>query len=309
MARYSQGFLTKDKFMENEKKETPMIEQIILSGLTLATKVIQVYKEKPKEALNTSETATSKSDTSEKLEQLILQNSENIQRTISYQLSGFIDKLESDKLEELVSRIKGLSFAVKLKKTELIIQYSLTLNESVEYAANRLKEGKKQWLGPFLAGRSMFIAALGYSGAASSEEIAQFESLFSDVRLQLLEDIRPYIFKSGEKINWKSLALFIDGSDMKFIEDILSFSYKTINVSTDRKTEWRPPQKLSFGSSYCVNCKRYYGNLTLDSCPYCYRKNSDNLSMAQPMWCVACEKSATNLKTHCSYCKGPLEAA
>lgn len=122
-----------------------------------------------------------------------------------------IEKLESDKLEELLSRTRNCAMLVNLNKQDQALQYSLTLRESVDYARNRVQEGKPHWLGPYIGGFAVFLAALEYSGQCPESEIAEFKALVTRTKLEILDASAPVILASNRTLPWMEIANFLEG--------------------------------------------------------------------------------------------------
>jgi DNA polymerase elongation subunit (family B) len=72
------------------------------------------------------------------LRNLIANSTSSLKEAISIGIDKIIDKIEQDKLEELISRINNIDLLLRIKRHEQLLPYILQLRESVDYAKNRL---------------------------------------------------------------------------------------------------------------------------------------------------------------------------
>jgi hypothetical protein len=133
-----------------------------------------------------------------------------IQATINAATQKIIDKIEHDQLELLISRTQNLSSLVKLNRLDQVLHYSMTLRETVDYAQNRHREGKNQWLGPYLAGNSVLLAALRLCDALSFEDLERFDKFVAEARLEVLNQSLPALLESG-RLPWVDIAKYVEG--------------------------------------------------------------------------------------------------
>ncbi|HEU4884344.1 MAG TPA: hypothetical protein VFT45_18960 [Longimicrobium sp.] len=134
--------------------------------------------------------------------------------------SGFGEE-EREPLELLVSRARNLSAITEMDRPDQALQYAWTLRESVDYASNRLDEGKLQWLGPFLAGGSLFLAALRYAGEQAQEETARFRQAVLDARYRILDQAVPRLVSQGKRIPWPEISAFLNATGAEGLRGLL----------------------------------------------------------------------------------------
>lgn len=120
-----------------------------------------------------------------------------------------VDKIESDKLEELQARVCNIGWLLRINKTDEIFRQALLVRESASYARNRLKEGKLDWVGPCLMAKSAICVALEACSADFSGEKEELEALCKEAKYELLDVIVPHIFSSGKRIPWQAIESFL----------------------------------------------------------------------------------------------------
>ena len=125
---------------------------------------------------------------------------------------AIIGKIESDKLEELHSRVQNLGFIIRLGKVNETLGYLLTVKESVDYAENRLREGKHDWLSAVIIGKTTVVTALVHLQIDSSNESASLAELCKKARYQLLDQFVQQSFESKQQLPWEQIHAFLQGS-------------------------------------------------------------------------------------------------
>ncbi|HET7459710.1 MAG TPA: hypothetical protein VFJ82_00625 [Longimicrobium sp.] len=154
--------------------------------------------------------AVSRTDFLEHLES----SAARVESAISEGVRAIIDKIEMDRLEELRIRTKILTQLLVMQRPDTVLVYALQLRESVHYAENRLREDKLKWLGPYLLGYSIFVAALSLTGERSSVEFDEFRTAVRRAKTDLLDQAIPRLLRDGQQIPWLDVVAFIsEGSD------------------------------------------------------------------------------------------------
>ncbi|MCP3136611.1 hypothetical protein [Pyxidicoccus xibeiensis] len=184
-------------------------------GFELASRVFDII-----EADREADSARQVEQTAE-MSALIQSSATRLGNAVREAAERVVTKLETDKLEELQSRTRNLSMLVRMKRPGEVLQYTLQLRESVDYAHNRLREGKDLWLGPWLAGHAMVMAALVYSGTFSPEELATFEEEVQQARTRVLELARPWLLASPA-VPWEEVAAFVRGESTVLLRRLLA---------------------------------------------------------------------------------------
>ncbi|NEX60052.1 hypothetical protein [Noviherbaspirillum galbum] len=131
---------------------------------------------------------------------------------------AIIAKIENDKLEELRSRIQSLGFLLKIEKKDEAFRYMLTLKESVDYALNRVNEGKTEWLSPCILGKSVFIATLEYCAVSADTERVELSRICKEAKHTLLNVIVPQILSNGGQVPWDQVEAFLVGTSNSLLE-------------------------------------------------------------------------------------------
>lgn len=134
---------------------------------------------------------------------------DEIKQAVANSTAAIVGKIEGDKLEVLISRIRSLGDIIKLGDRGLILSYTFTLREAVDYAENRLNEGKKEWGGPFLMGKAAIFSALQVCCADSAEDRGELEDLCRIAKYQLLDIAVTDMIQKGRSIPWSQIENFL----------------------------------------------------------------------------------------------------
>jgi hypothetical protein len=162
-------------------------------------------------------------------EDLLTASEKSIKYVISVNADLVIEKMEQDKLEELSSRIKNIGMLIKLDETDKLMSYMMLLNESVDYASNRIKEKKEQWVAPYLMGKSMSLAVLNYLGHDDDHVLQDIIVTTNDIKYKLLNSSIKILMSSKRDIPWDLYYEVLNnasGSVPKLIERIKECSLK-----------------------------------------------------------------------------------
>jgi len=124
---------------------------------------------------------------------------------------AIIGKIESDKLEQLQSRIQNLGFLIRLGKASDSLAYVLTVKESVDYAENRLREGKAEWLSATIVGRATIVSALSYLQLDTTTEASALKQICASARHQMLDQLVAHVLAEGQSIPWERIHAFLEG--------------------------------------------------------------------------------------------------
>ena len=149
---------------------------------------------------------------SAELESSFREAAEQMKRVVNESTNKIIDKLENDKLEILISRIGILGDIIRIGDRGEVLRFVWSLRDLVDYAGFRLKEGKCQWQGPFLAGKAVIYAALRSCAMDGAFEREELERLCKQAKYDLLDVAVPQVLRQGGKIPWIQIEAFLDGS-------------------------------------------------------------------------------------------------
>lgn len=167
-------------------------------------------------------------------EDLLTASEKSIKYVISVNADLVIEKIEQDKLEELSSRIKNIGMLIKLDSTDELMSYMMQLNESVDYANNRINENKEQWIAPYLMGKSMSLAVLNYLGYDDDHVFKDIVVATNDIKYKLLNRSIKILMSSKRDIPWDLYYEVLNnapGSVPKLIKKIKECSLKDSCVS------------------------------------------------------------------------------
>lgn len=186
--------------------------------------------------------------------EIVESSSASLAAAISSASDRIVQKLESDKLEELQARVKNVSMLLRMRREAQLLQPALTLNESVEYAQNRLREGKLDWLGPWLAGKAVFLAAMRACDAMGSDDFAEFEAEVATGRRVVLDWAAPILLRSSGTLPWDAIAAFMAGEPPTFLRDVQQGAVAKPPSPRDPRAPRACPScggRRSYGSTCC----------------------------------------------------------
>ncbi|SOE92700.1 Biotin-requiring enzyme [Burkholderia sp. D7] len=124
-------------------------------------------------------------------------------------------KLEQDQLEKLAAQVRTVKLGLEFENEGMLTTSLVHITEQIEYAKNRLAEGKREWLGPWLMAEAVRIAALrAVPGGEKAMTVLNREVLA--FRLNILDYTRDSLLKSS-KSPWLKIAEFVEGRN----EDVL----------------------------------------------------------------------------------------
>jgi hypothetical protein len=185
----------------------PTIFSFLLNkALTVADRVIDsaVDKYAPREAAQPTWT----------VDDVVRQSTEQLAEITKASRDAVIGKIEADKLEELHSRVQNLGFVIRLNKVNEAFGYLLTVKESVDYAENRLREGKGDWLSAVIIGKTTVVAALTHLQIDSASETAALVELCKRARHELLDQLAQQSFENRQSIPWDRVYAFLQGGSL-----------------------------------------------------------------------------------------------
>lgn len=157
-----------------------------------------------------------------------------LKAAISGATAEIIGKLESDKLELLGSRIRILGDLIRIGDKAEILRYQFSLREVVDYAENRVAEGKSEWVGPLLLGKGAIFSALEICSASSEHDRHELEALCCKARYDMVDlAVRRLIFE-GQEIPWSEIQGFLSGTTKSAsLAEITNTPDQTMNRSVD----------------------------------------------------------------------------
>jgi hypothetical protein len=171
--------------------------ELITVGLDFANKVLGLCQQKD-------------SLQDEHLINLIYDSTESLKNVIQMSANQVIHKIEQDKMEELISRLKNIDLLLRMKNRDNLLNYLLLVQESVDYAQNRVNEGKFQWATVYLVGKSMIYAAFTYLGNESPQIEQELLRGLEEAKFKILDEISAVFIQSGRAIPWQSIKNVLD---------------------------------------------------------------------------------------------------
>lgn len=209
-----------------------------------------------------------------------------------------IDKIERDKLELLLSRIRGARLLLEIGDIGARTVGAAGLVELTDYARNRMHESKTEWFGPWLLGESVRLSLINSVGSARAAEIAVQE--LRAFRMAILDLTAPLLFKS-RSLPWADIVDFANGTNEQFITYLQKLFVDDCCPSV--VSDWPPPRRPAYGTeAFCWTCKNFYDMSGITKCPKCGRMNYENLSKNYTKWCSQCMTSWPSHREDCRRC-------
>lgn len=186
---------------------------VVTKALTVAERVLDNFIDdlvppRPSEVQGSNSMLVAKAS----IDEILQQTTERLSEIADASRDAVIGKIESDKLEELQSRIQNLAFLIRLGKVNEALTYVLSVKESVDYAENRLREGKSEWLGPTIIGKSTIVAALRHLEIDTATEAAALADLCKRARHELLDQVVGQLVATQQTIPWDKIQAFLNGT-------------------------------------------------------------------------------------------------
>lgn len=147
------------------------------------------------------------------IERQLLSATREIKAAINASANVIIEKLESDKHEELIGRIQNVALAIRINDKAEILRSLMDMRISLGYAENRALEGKDQWQPALIMGKSAEFAALSVCLADTSHEKAELHEIVKQAKYGFLDAVIPNLLANKGKIDWDRLAVFVNSHD------------------------------------------------------------------------------------------------
>ncbi|WP_416427735.1 lipoyl domain-containing protein (plasmid) [Pseudomonas sp. App30] len=145
------------------------------------------------------------------LESSFKEAASELKLAISQSAAQVIEKIESDKFELLASRIKSLGDLIQIGDKSEILRYQFVLREVVDYAENRVNEGKVGWSGPLLLGKAAIYSALEICAASTGVAKSELEALCAKARHEMVDLGVRQCISQGQIIPWAKVEEFLTG--------------------------------------------------------------------------------------------------
>lgn len=162
----------------------------------------------------------------------IAQTQAHLQEAINVIGEKIIEKIESDKFEQFQSRIGNMELLIRLNNTKELFSYALQFKESVDYARNRVNEGKYNWLIPYLAGLPLFALALRIQGEDTSKLDQQFANAIDVWRQRTLDNVSECLFQANIKLPWPLIQNVLNNTE-NCVAELSHFCESTLIESED----------------------------------------------------------------------------
>lgn len=179
---------------------------LINKGLELAGGFLSYLREKDeRDAQFKSESLEQQRFVNDRLLSTIDEVAQQISSVASDAAFRVTQKIESDRLEDLAAQIKGLNLAIQVGNDSMLGSALSAIGLQIEYAKNRLKEGKSDWLGAWMMAESMRLT--GLSKIASPALVEKEAQAF---RIGILNNTQGLLIR-GDQTPWVQIAQFVGG--------------------------------------------------------------------------------------------------
>jgi uncharacterized protein with HEPN domain len=173
----------------------------------------------------------------QELSAAISQAQAHLQEAINVVGEKIIEKIESDKFEQFQSRIGNMEMLIQLNNTKELFSYALQLKESVDYARNRVNEGKYSWLIPYLTGLPLFALALRIQGEDTSKLDQQFANAVERWKQLTLDSVAENLFQVDVKIPWPLIHNVLNNTENSITELSEFCESKLVEYEDDEESE------------------------------------------------------------------------
>ncbi|MFP2927374.1 hypothetical protein ACLESO_19685 [Pyxidicoccus sp. 3LG] len=119
---------------------------------------------------------------------------------------------DAARLEALHVAARELSSLVRTMRFDGAKQYAPRLREWLDATRARVSSAEELWLGPWLAGKAVVLAALTQVDAGTPEELATFEEEVEQARTRVLDLMKPELL-SAPSVPWRDVAAFVKGEE------------------------------------------------------------------------------------------------
>jgi hypothetical protein len=133
-------------------------------------------------------------------------------------VAGVSEKLEFDQLQKLGSQVKVLKSALEFGKENMIVAALTPLAEQVQYSKLRIVEGKQEWIGPWMIGESIRLAAM-QTIAADDRERAFVSREIINFRVQILDSTGEFLLRSIPS-PWMQISDFVEGRNERLLDNL-----------------------------------------------------------------------------------------
>jgi hypothetical protein len=154
--------------------------------------------------------------------------SQKIEDVASSIVAGVSEKIEFDQLQKLGSQVKVLKGALEFGNENMIITALVPLAEQVQYSKLRIAEGKQQWIGPWMIGESIRLAAM--QTLASNDRSREFVAReILNFRVHILDNTGEFLIRTMQS-PWLQISDFIEGRNEKLLDNLEALKHVEAKV-------------------------------------------------------------------------------
>jgi hypothetical protein len=171
---------------------------LIVNAVMVATKVLVAVRSTNSASAQQSELVSLIDDVSKKIDAL----SSGLSAELGYQL-------EKQQLEKLSALSKVVKLALELGHQAMLGTAVASISEQIEYSRLRLREGKYEWLGPWMIAESVRIEALRIM-AADERGLDAVRRETLAFRIHILDHVGRLLVGATDS-PWLKIADFVEG--------------------------------------------------------------------------------------------------
>ena len=215
---------------------------LIVNAVTVATKVFVTVRSTNSASAQQSQLVSLIDDVSKKIDTL----SRDLSAELGYQL-------EKQQLEKLSALTKVVKLALELGHQAMLGTAVASISEQIDYSRLRLREGKYEWLGPWMIAESVRIEALRIM-VADERGLEAVRRETQDFRIHILDHVGRLLVGAADS-PWHMIADFIEGRNetlllsLKDVAELQSEAPQTGAESQPDEADFAPAAKTILAPS------------------------------------------------------------
>ena len=203
-----------------------MYLSIVEKGLDLASNVLEFIRENDEKNREINERHYNDNiEANENLKNLIHESNNALSHQVGALSDKIIDKIELEKLEDLINITESLELAIDMENMSLIHTILADLMPLSKYALSRVNENKEQWFMPWMQATSLSLLALGLSVKTAGAK-KRLDEEVENFRFEILDKLKPALLVEKD-VPWLELSDFVRGEN----ENILTILGRTPEIS------------------------------------------------------------------------------
>lgn len=268
-----------------------MYLNIVEKGLELASNVLEFIRENDEKNREINERHHNYNiEANENIKNLIHESNDALSHQVGALSDKIIDKIELEKLEDLINKTESLELAIDMENMSLIHTILADLMSLSKYALSRVNENKEQWFMPWMQATSLSLLALGLNAKTAGAKKRLNEEV-KNFRFEILDKLKPALLVEKD-VPWLELSAFVRGEN----ENILSILEGTPDIPI-KSQELRDLEDISFGEfrfdpalgGYDIDEKRKIRDAEKISITEVFRGRGDKIEIGKTLFLIELE--------------------